>query len=319
MDRTADTAYRLASVAQRLVDADHFDAQGNRSEAASLLVAARDALPADHARERHYLCALLAAVWGRYGDGRDEIRALAFLADARAGTAADARLAGDVYLAETAVCLGREDAAAALTAGRAALDSLGSVQAWVRYADVCRELGAGYFDHGLRAEAAEVSRRGAEIAEELDEHIRALRSWLDLGQYLPPEQPAAMDEAFLRAYSAAYRVGRLAWRSVVIATAVDALFSAGHMALAGRWGDRLRDGEGRWPDASSAGMHADDWAFLTGRYALALFASRRADTRLAGALRTAIAALQPLMEGDTEASDLHDRARAALLQMEKGK
>lgn len=320
VDRTAETEYRLEAVARQIRTANEFDADGATPAAAALLAAAGEALPPDHTRERRYLDALQAAVWGRAGEHRDAAKAASFLKTALEGAGADARLLGDVRLAEVAVMLGGLDYPSAITAGDAAIAAFEAASAWSRQADACRELSAGLFDVGLTADALRVARRGVETAERLDDHTRTLRAWLDIGQYLPPAEVVAVDEAFLKAYAAAYRAGKPAWRSVVIATASGVLYGAGHFGHVVRWGDRLRaDDMGQWPDLKQSGLRSRDFAVLTCQYALALKREKSAPSRLKPALVEAKSALAGFGRSDEEVDSLAQEVGTALLQIESGK
>lgn len=319
VDRTHETEYRLESVAEKLTSADRFDAQGQREAAAAILATAREVLPADHSREKWYMDVLLAAVWGRGGDGRDSEKAETLLKSVLQSASSDARLSGDARLAQVAVCLGAEDLSGARAAGNAAEEEFTRAQAWARLADARRELAAGYMDYDLVADAVAVSRRGAELAEKLQDQARVLRAWLDVGSYTPADQAVAIDEAFTHAYYAAYRVGRASWRNAVIATAVDRFFRAGHNELAARWGDRLRDDDGLWPNPKAAGLQAGAHAMLSAQYALALHAARPNDSRVAESLKTAEKALSATGGDDPELTELAAKVGAALLQIRSGK
>lgn len=318
VDRTAETEYRLDAVAEKLTIANRLDAQGQREASAAILSTAREMLPANHSREKAYLDVLLAAVWGRGGEGRDAEKAEGLLRQVLE-SASDFRLTGDGRLAEVAIRLGAEDLPGAVRAGEAAEGAFALAEAWSRLADARRELAAGYMDYDLHAAAVGVSRRGAELAEKLQDDARILRAWLDVGSYTDGGQPAAMDEAFLRAYYAAYRVGRASWRNAVIATAVDKLHQGKHHELAARWGDRIRDADGLWPNAKSAGLQPQAHAALSAQYALSLFGARPKDSRVPEALKAAEKYLVGLDSADEALADLAGQVRAALLQIQAGK
>jgi len=320
VDRTAETDYRLDAVNENLAKADGLDAEGDRTGAEAELEAARKALPQDHRRERAYLDALLAAVWGRGGDGRDPAKAAAFLKQSLDQSLSDPRTFGEAKLAEVAVMLGAEDLPGAVRVGDEACAAFERAQAWTRLADASRELAAGLHEFGLSVHAVRVSRRGANVAEQLKDDPRALRAWLDVGSYLPATAGAEMDEAFLRAYAAAYRVGRVAWRSIVIATATAALFGGGHHKLAAQWGDRLRDNEeGNWPNARESGLKPADHARLSAHYALSLHKARPGDNRLKEALLAARKLIDEAGPADAEGRLLEREVKTALLQIESGK
>lgn len=319
VDRTADTEYRLDAVAEKLTSANRFDAQGQRQAAAAILATARDLLPADHNRERAYLDVLLAAVWGRGGEGRDAEKAEGLLRQVAQASVNDWRLIGDAALAEVAIRLGADDLPGAVRAGEAAEGAFALAEAWSRLADARRELAAGYMDYELQTAAVSVSRRGAELAEKLQDDARILRAWLDVGSYTDAGQPAAIDDAFLQAYYAAYRVGRASWRNAVIATAVEKLHQGQHHELAARWGDRLRDADGFWPNAKSAGLQWQTHAALSAQYALSLFGARPKDSRVPEALKAAEKYLAGLDPADEALAELAGQVRAALLQIRAGK
>lgn len=320
VDRTAETGYRLETVARQMRTANEFDAEGATPAAAALLAAAGEALPPDHTRERLYLDALQAAVWGRAGEHRDAAKAAAFLKTALEGANADARLLGEVRLAEVAVMLGGLDYPSAIAAGDAALAAFEAAQAWSRQADACRELSAGLFDVALAADALRVARRGVETAQRLEDHPRTLRAWLDIGQYLPPADAAGIDDAFMQAYAAAFRVGKPAWRGVVIATATGVFYAAGHFGHVVRWGDRLRtDDMGHWPNQEQSGLRSRDFALLSCRYAMALKREKAAPERVKQALLDAKSASTGAERGDEELESIVQEVGTALLQIESGK
>lgn len=317
VDRTAETGFRLDDVARQLRSADLLDGDGETAAASAMLDMAREKLPPDYQRERRYLDALQASVWGRAGDKRDAQRAETLLQSARAGLSDDPRLMGEIGLAEVAIRLGADDTAGAVRAATEALAAFETASALFRMADACREAAAGLFDYGMVVQARDIATRGARVAESIDEHTRALRAWLDAGVYGISLDAALSEEAFLHAYSAAYRTGRAPWRSVVVATAVQANFDGGANDRAVAWADRIRDADlGLWPNALECGLGDGAYALLSLRYALALPADSQ---RRKAALKTAIAALEAVAVPTDEAEELGTKARAALLQIESGK
>lgn len=319
-DRTDATGFRLAILSRQLQAADALDADGMTAAASAMLEVGRGKLPPDHVREHRYLDALQAAVWGRPGEARDAEKAGTYLRAALAAGVDDPRLLGEAKLAEVAVMLGAGHVDAAEVAGLEALAALQGAEAWSRLCDACREIASALFEYDRPQAASLISLRGARVADELQDDPRSLRAWLDAGVYGLKLDRIAGENAFLRAYAAAYRLGRTGWRSVVVATAVQALHDAGHHSSAVVWGDRVREPElGLWPRREGCGLGARAYALLTAQYALSLLAAQPGSPRLRDALNDGRSALENAPETDAATRALADRIRAALLQIETGK
>jgi hypothetical protein len=320
VDRTEETAYRLNDVREALRQADYWDDQGNRAAAVAIYEGARAKLPEGHERERRYIDVLICATWGRWGDGRDEKKAMDARARAMEGMGEDLRLSGDMMLALAAIYLGANETGEAAIVASKALAAFEAAQAWGCYTDASREITTGFRDAGDSVTALKFARGGADTARRLGDSVRMLRAEADIARCLMPDDPAGADEAFQRAYFAVDAPDELPWRNVVISAAVESFQVAGNHALAVKWGERLRDSmSGDLPDLKQTGLRPATFAGVMARYALALHALRPEDARLQAALEHAQRALEALEQAAPGQAGLLESVKAALLQIGAGK
>lgn len=313
-DRSADTDYELESVLGRLQEAENWEARGNRELASAIYDTALEILPAESQRERDYLRCLQAALWGRYGEGRDEQRARDLLRQASRGEelpAQDARLTADVLLALAVIECGAGDYNKAEANAEQAFECLASIDAFDLIVDSRLGLAESFNACGEHERSHGQARIALQLARRLSDYT-LVQAGLGAAGLLPQTERAI---ALRDAYEACFRLSDDALRAVVIATAVQAYFNEEDWAACVRWGDRLRDRDtGAMPEPESSGLYEEDYIEMRSRYALA--ASHAGDHRSARLLPEAIALI------DTRAADVRsqfalwrEKLEGALLQL----
>ncbi|MCC7508675.1 MAG: hypothetical protein IT464_04825 [Planctomycetes bacterium] len=320
-DQSAESAYELGQVANKLNEAEKWANDGKRALAALIYDAAIETLPVALQRERIYVRAMKAAMLGRQGEGRDEEQARSQMQHARMDAKDsghidllfDRRFKADLNIAEATIECGAGKFDAAERLFQQAQELLAEAGAHSHLVEA--QIGLAY-EFEIAGEATTAERLAGDAMK------RARR--LDDETLLPVAAAAAAllrdaerEQVLIDGYEAAYRSNDLWWRNAMIALAVQLHFDCGNWADCVRWGDRMRDRDvGSLPESEDTGLYPEDSFLLLARYARARRLAGAEKGRTLAAYEEALEAWTTLDESEmSRLAGWEQKLRSGLLQL----
>ncbi|MBK8208412.1 MAG: hypothetical protein IPK87_16720 [Planctomycetes bacterium] len=320
-DQSAESAYDLAAVSNKLNEAEKWANDGKRALAALIYDAAIETLPESKLRERIYVRAMKAAMLGRQGEGRDEEQARSQMQHARLDAMDsgalnllfDRRFKADLNIAEATIECGAGQFESAESLFKQAQELLSETGAHAHLVEA--QIGLAY-----EFEIAGQADRAERLASEAMQRARRL----DDDTMLPVAAAAAgllrdaeREQVLIDGYEAAYRSNDLWWRNVMIALAVQLHFDCGNWDDCVRWGDRMRDRDvGGLPESEDTGLYPEDGFLLLARYARARRLAGAEKGRTLAAYEDALEAWAKLDESEmSRLAGWEQKLRSGLLQL----
>lgn len=321
-DRSAESAYDLAVVANKLNEAEKWANDGKRALAALIYDAAIETLPVSQQRDRIYVRAMKAAMLGRQGEGRDEQQARSQMNWARLDAMDsvpfdllfDRRFKADLNIAHATIECGAGKFEAAVRLFKQAQELLADAGAHVHLVEAQMGLAYEFEFAGQAAMAESLASDAMKRARRLDDDTLLSVAAAAAGLLRDAER----EQVLIDGFEAAYRSNDLWWRNAIIALAVQLHFDCGNWSDCVRWGDRMRDRDlGALPESEVTGLYPEDGFLLLARYARARRLAGAEKSRTLAAYADALEAWTKLDESEmSRLAGWEEKLRSGLLQLQ---